>query len=127
MKTKIYTHSYPQGEWTKKVSKTHSKLKIAKTKKLEKGWIGKSFACYQLAKQSSSEWIIFIDADTEVKDDLNQLINYSLENKLSDSILESLRLITGYSLDLAILTFSILISFVKFALITMLLSLITLS
>lgn len=70
-------------EILKKVSKTHSKIKIAKTKKLEKGWIGKSFACYQLAKQSSSEWIIFIDADTEVKDDLSQLINYSLENKLS--------------------------------------------
>ena len=41
-------------EILKKASKTNSRIKIAKTKKLEKGWTGKSFACYQLAKQSSS-------------------------------------------------------------------------
>ncbi len=67
----------------KKISQSNKKVKIAKTLKLEKGWTGKSFACYQLAKQSSSEWIIFIDADTTVMKDLSQFISYSEENNLS--------------------------------------------
>ena len=66
----------------KKIAKTNKKVKIAKTHRLEKGWTGKSYACYQLAKQSSSEWIIFIDADTIIKEELSQLIDYSKENNL---------------------------------------------
>ncbi len=71
------------AEVIKKISQLNKKVKIAKTLKLEKGWTGKSFACYQLAKQSSSEWIVFIDADTTVIEDLCQLISYSEENNLS--------------------------------------------
>jgi len=71
------------AEVIKKISQLNKKVKIAKTLKLEKGWTGKSFACYQLAKQSSSEWIVFIDADTTVIEDLSQLISYSEENNLS--------------------------------------------
>jgi len=67
----------------KKIIQTNKKVKIAKTHRLKKGWIGKSFACYQLAKQSSSEWIVFVDADTIIKEELSQLIDYSKENKLT--------------------------------------------
>ncbi len=66
-----------------KLIKINNKIKIAQTKELEKGWTGKSFACYELAKQSSSEWIIYIDADTTVLEDLSQLIDYAKENRLS--------------------------------------------
>jgi chlorobactene glucosyltransferase len=31
---------------------------------LPKGWTGKSFACYQLAKQARGSWLLFVDADT---------------------------------------------------------------
>ena len=71
------------SEEIKKIIQTNRKVKLAKTHKLEKGWTGKSFACYQLAKQSSSEWILFIDADTIIKQELSQLIDYSKENKLT--------------------------------------------
>jgi glycosyltransferase involved in cell wall biosynthesis len=67
----------------KEIIQTNKKVKIAKTLKLEKGWTGKSFACYQLAKQSSSEWIVFLDADTTIFEDLSQLIDYSKANNLS--------------------------------------------
>ncbi|WP_170289366.1 glycosyltransferase [Metabacillus lacus] len=31
---------------------------------LPQGWLGKSWACWQGARQSSKEWLLFIDADT---------------------------------------------------------------
>ena len=31
---------------------------------LPKGWTGKSFACYQLAKEARGSWLLFVDADT---------------------------------------------------------------
>ena len=54
--------------------KIDSRIKKAKTKKLKPGWTGKSYACYQLAKEAKSEWILFIDADTTSEGDLSQLI-----------------------------------------------------
>jgi len=31
---------------------------------LSKGWAGKPFACYQLAKKARGSWLLFVDADT---------------------------------------------------------------
>ncbi|MDD4873787.1 MAG: glycosyltransferase family 2 protein [Dehalococcoidales bacterium] len=31
---------------------------------LAKGWSGKNFACYQLAKEAKGSWLLFVDADT---------------------------------------------------------------
>lgn len=66
-----------------KFIKIDKRIKIAQTKKLEKGWIGKSFACYQLGIQSNFNWIVFLDADTEVTGKLENLISLAKKNKLS--------------------------------------------
>ena len=42
---------------------------------LEAGWLGKSFACHQLAQQAASDWFLFLDADVRLgKDALQHLL-----------------------------------------------------
>ena len=56
-------------EILKKMSSSMVKLNSIKGKKKPEGWSGKSFACYQLSKYASSDWMLFIDADTELEKD----------------------------------------------------------
>jgi glycosyltransferase involved in cell wall biosynthesis len=42
---------------------------------LKAGWLGKSFACHQLACQASGDWLLFLDADVRLrKEALSRLI-----------------------------------------------------
>ncbi len=43
------------------------RLKVLKGKEKPKDWLGKSWACYQAAQVSSGEFVIFLDADVELK------------------------------------------------------------
>ncbi|GAH10275.1 unnamed protein product, partial [marine sediment metagenome] len=41
-----------------------SRVKLITGKPLKSGWIGKSYACYQLSKYAKGKYFIFTDADT---------------------------------------------------------------
>ena len=47
-----------------KLSKKYPNLKYYRGEPLKKGWLGKSYACHQLAKHARGKYIIFTDADT---------------------------------------------------------------
>ncbi len=50
----------------------------------EKGWSGKSYACWQLAREASGDWLLFTDADTvHEKHMLRSTLALAKENKLS--------------------------------------------
>ncbi len=51
-------------------SKKDSRFRVIKGVDLEKGWLGKNFACYQLANLAVGKYFLFLDADEEVKDGL---------------------------------------------------------
>ena len=71
-------------EILKKMSSSVVKLNVVKGKKKPEGWSGKSFACYQLSKYASSDWMLFIDADTELeKDGIDKIIGYAQNNNYS--------------------------------------------
>lgn len=46
-----------------------SNLKILSGKDLPQGWLGKNFACHQLAGAASGEYLVFIDADVRLNPD----------------------------------------------------------
>lgn len=48
----------------------HSAFKVIKGKELTSQWLGKNYACYQLAKQAKGEFLLFLDADEQVFDGL---------------------------------------------------------
>jgi chlorobactene glucosyltransferase len=48
----------------------HARFTIIKGNKLQEGWIGKNYACHQLALQANGKYLLFLDADEEVKQGL---------------------------------------------------------
>lgn len=75
---------------------SHSNYKLIKGQPLPKGWLGKSFACYQLAKHAKGQYLLFLDADVQIK---NKVIyktiayvekkNLSLLSLFSDQIMKT--------------------------------------
>jgi glycosyltransferase involved in cell wall biosynthesis len=50
----------------------HPRFKVIKGKPLPAGWLGKNYACHQLAQQAGGSYYLFLDADEQVQ---NGLIN----------------------------------------------------
>ena len=44
-------------------------LKVIAGRELAEGWLGKNYACYQLAKAATGEYLVFLDADVRLKPD----------------------------------------------------------
>ena len=52
--------------------------------KLPNGWMGKNFACHQLAQKATGEYLIFLDADVELSPDaLTKALAFFQQKKLS--------------------------------------------
>lgn len=45
----------------------YPKFKILKGKKLPAGWLGKNYACHQLAAAATGDYLLFLDADEQVR------------------------------------------------------------
>ncbi|OFX62133.1 MAG: hypothetical protein A2066_02740 [Bacteroidetes bacterium GWB2_41_8] len=52
--------------------------------KLPEDWLGKNFACYQLAQKASGKYLIFLDADVELSSDsITKAVSFFQEKRLS--------------------------------------------
>lgn len=49
------------------LSSQHKNLTIIKGGKLREGWLGKNWACAQLAEKAAGRYMLFIDADVEIE------------------------------------------------------------
>ena len=62
----------------------HKGFKVIRGQELPKDWLGKNYACSQLADQAKGEYLIFLDADETIADGLiNNSIHRMKLNKLS--------------------------------------------
>ena len=48
----------------------HSAFRVIKGKELTGHWLGKNYACHQLAQQAKGEYLLFLDADEQIFDGL---------------------------------------------------------
>jgi glycosyltransferase involved in cell wall biosynthesis len=53
-------------ELCEKFALKHPEFRVIKGKELTGGWLGKNYACYQLAQQAKGDFLLFIDADVQV-------------------------------------------------------------
>ena len=58
------------AEIISKLSKKFSKVRYVTGLELEKGWIGKNWACHQLTKIANGDYFLFCDADVVYDKDL---------------------------------------------------------
>ncbi|MCA1745520.1 MAG: glycosyltransferase family 2 protein [Bacteroidales bacterium] len=59
-------------------------LKYFDSDPLPEGWMGKNFACYQLTKRASGDWLLFLDADVRLqRDALSKAVDYALRKRVS--------------------------------------------
>lgn len=76
------------AEIVEKMAARHAHLQLIRGEPLPAGWMGKPFACYQLAKKAGGEWLLFIDADTVHEPTmLSSVLGLALELELKPSLL----------------------------------------
>ena len=51
----------------KECAQSDTRVKLLQSGGLPKGWLGKNYACYQLAQQAKGSYYLFIDADVRLK------------------------------------------------------------
>ncbi|MGG0860833.1 glycosyltransferase [Bacillus pumilus] len=49
------------------MQKAYPWIRVQSGQALKQGWLGKSFACSQLAEAAASDWLLFLDADVRLK------------------------------------------------------------
>jgi chlorobactene glucosyltransferase len=58
---------------------TNHKIKIIKGKELPADWLGKNWACHQLAIEAIGDYVLFVDADVQLKPKVISSAVYELE------------------------------------------------
>lgn len=71
------------------LAKTYATLKVVQGHTLPKGWLGKSYACHQLAELAQGEWLLFLDADT-------RLLPGALKKMQSVALKQSKGMVSGF-------------------------------
>lgn len=60
-----------------------NRIKLINSDGLPNGWIGKNYACYNLAKNAKGEYLLFIDADVNVSDSIiHRAVSYLKKHNL---------------------------------------------
>jgi chlorobactene glucosyltransferase len=66
------------------MANTDNRIRLLQGKSLPKGWTGKSFACFQAAREAHGEWLLFVDADTRHESDmLAKIIPFAVKSGVS--------------------------------------------
>lgn len=67
----------------RKMAEKDNRIRLVNGKKLEKDWLGKSYACWQLSQYASGQYLLFTDADTlHFKNSISCALTALLVNKV---------------------------------------------
>lgn len=69
-----------------KMSVNDERIKVIKGKKLPDGWMGKNWACMQLSRNSSGDYLIFVDADVTLEKDAIESTIFKMDNLKTDML-----------------------------------------
>lgn len=64
-------------------SQSDHRIRLINAPELPQGWLGKNHACHLLAKEAKGEYLLFIDADVEIKGNIiGKVISYTQKHKV---------------------------------------------
>jgi len=84
-------------ELTTNFIKSDERFRLIDSEGLPPEWLGKSYACHQLAHNAKGEWMLFLDADVRVKSGL-------IESALSEMKLYGLKLLSIFPKQIMVST-----------------------
>jgi glycosyltransferase involved in cell wall biosynthesis len=59
-----------------------TRISLLQSKGLPKGWLGKNYACHQMAKQAKGEYLLYLDADVRIQPELiAKLLYFSVQKQ----------------------------------------------
>jgi chlorobactene glucosyltransferase len=102
------------AEIVAEMARKDPRLRLVRGLPLPQGWMGKNFACHQLARLARGEWLLFTDADTDHKPNtLNWAIEAAEENDadLTSLVPHTVTHTIGEQLILPIIPFGLLSCF----------------
>lgn len=79
------------------------RLKVLKGKELPAGWMGKPWACHQLAEKARGEWLLFTDADTWHKPEMLQRTVRMAEERGADVLTLLTRQVTRSWMEILVI------------------------
>lgn len=77
------------GEILEQLARKDHRVRILEGKELPSGWMGKSYACHQLAQQAAGEWWLYMDADVRLEKE-------ALTAVLATALAQKKGLVTGF-------------------------------
>ncbi|MHC1705060.1 MAG: glycosyltransferase family 2 protein [Tenuifilaceae bacterium] len=70
-------------EIVKKFTNSDSRIKLINSNGLPEGWLGKNYACYSLSKHAKGIFLLFLDADVRINNDIIiNTISHSVKHNL---------------------------------------------
>lgn len=65
------------------ISRQHPQVRLINSAPLPSGWLGKNFACHQLAQHAKGEYLLFLDADVRIQGNtLESILYFTSHNQL---------------------------------------------
>lgn len=72
------------GDLARQAAQADPRVQILQGADLPNAWMGKPYACHQLAQASSADWLIFTDADTQWSPSALSALVYQLQHTQAD-------------------------------------------
>ncbi len=91
----------------------YGNVRLLRGRPLPDGWHGKAFACAQLARAASGDWLLFVDADTRLEPQCVRIALYQAQQRRADLLTMMPRILAG-TLGEALLLPIIPLTFVAF-------------
>ena len=71
------------GEIVSHMAETDTRIKLVRSSGLPAGWLGKNFACHSLSRHAKGTYLLFLDADVRMSNDIIQsAVAYSQKHHL---------------------------------------------
>ena len=72
------------GAVVKAIANNHDRIQLISSEGLPDGWLGKNYACHSLSQKAKGDYLLFLDADVRIKNNvIGQTLSFAEKRKLS--------------------------------------------